>query len=334
MPDSVKISVLVSTYASEAFMAECLDDLVGQSAADRLEIVVVDANSPQNEGEIVARYKERFPRITYIRTPERIGIYAAWNVAIRAARGEYLISFSTNDRLAPDACEVLSRHLDEHPEVDLVYGDTHLTDLPHQTLDSFSPSQGPDGPAMRWGPFFYPELVGRCLVGPHPIWRKRIHDLDGFFDESFAALGDQEFWLRIGRKRMLRHIERFTGLYWVDMENALSRTERANQEQNELRLRFLPGMLQGDMPPEQREIAAMVQANLESGRVDEGAAIYTALLVPWIRLQQFKRFAGRLVSLMERGKIDACLRVWRMERDQYSDMPELQALDDLLVRIR
>lgn len=217
---------------------------MGQSIAERLEIVVVDANSPQNEGEIVALYKERFPRITYIRTPERIGIYAAWNVAIRAARGEYLLSFSTNDRLAPDACEVLSRHLDEHPEVDLVYGDTHLTDQPHQTLDNFSPSPGMDGPAWEWPDFSYFELLARCMVGPHPMWRRRVHEQVGYFDESFRSVGDQDFWLRLGRTHALGHIAHFTGLYWRD-EQALSVNETARRELERIRKIYLAEYMRG-----------------------------------------------------------------------------------------
>ena len=48
-----KISVIISTYCSEKFMAECLDELIKQTIFNELEIIVVDAASPQNEKKIV-----------------------------------------------------------------------------------------------------------------------------------------------------------------------------------------------------------------------------------------------------------------------------------------
>ncbi|MEA2080520.1 MAG: glycosyltransferase family 2 protein, partial [Pseudomonadota bacterium] len=119
VPSTPKISAIVSTYSSESHIAECLGDLVDQSIADQIEIVVIDANSPQNERAVVERFQARFPNIRYLRTPTRIGIYAAWNMAVKLARGDYIITCSTNDRLRFDACEILARSLDDNPDVSL-----------------------------------------------------------------------------------------------------------------------------------------------------------------------------------------------------------------------
>ena len=331
MAEPAAISALVSTYASEEFMAECLDDLVGQSAADRLEIVVVDANSPQNEGGIVARYKERFPRINYIRTPERIGIYAAWNVAIRAARGEYLISFSTNDRLAPDACEVLSRHLDEHPEVDLVYGDTHLTDQPHQTLDSFSPSTGDEGPAWRWNPFSYFDLLVRCLIGPHPMWRKRVHDEIGYFDEWFQAVGDQDFWLRLGLKHTLRHVPHLTGLYWRE-EMALSKRDVAYRELEHIRRKYVPAYLEHkDFGPCNMARDKVLQC-FERGETGQALLAFKCELEPCL-LTEACGLSEQVMMLVKRNKLDAARALYRTKRECLPDFTELSELDAIMTRL-
>ena len=331
MPDSVKISVLVSTYASEEFMAECLDDLVGQSAADRLEIVVVDANSPQNEGGIVARYAERFPRINYIRTPERIGIYAAWNVAIRAARGEYLLSFSTNDRLAPDACEVLSRYLDEHPEVDLVYGDTHLTDLPHQRFDSFSPSQGPEGPAWSWPAFSYFDLIASCTVGPHPMWRKQAHAEVGYFDESYKSVGDQDFWLRLGRTHTIRHIAHFTGLYWCDAK-ALSASTVALQELEPIRKAYMGEYLgKKRFGPCDAARMAVLQC-LERNRIAEAVGRFQVDLVPCL-LGELAKLAEAVGTLAQQGKYERAQALLRAGAARLPDFPEIERMQSLLAEM-
>ncbi len=209
-PGDYWVTAIVSTYRSEAFMVECLENLLSQSIGARLEIVVVDADSPEDERDIVLRYRARHPNIAYLRTRARIGVYAAWNIAVRAARGRFLFSMSTNDHLHVDACRIMAGELEAHSDVAMVYGDTYLTRHPHET---FGANQHYD--AYRWPEYRYEDLLNECMIGPHPMWRRSVHDAVGYFDERFLADGDQEFWLRMGERFMCRHIEGFTGLQWI-----------------------------------------------------------------------------------------------------------------------
>jgi GT2 family glycosyltransferase len=220
-----KVTALVSTYKSAAFIAECLTDLVGQTIADRIEIIVVDADSPEGEGAIVAEFQKRHPNIKYIRTPERIGVYAAWNMAILASSGEYLISVSTNDRLRRDACELLARTLDENPQIALAYGDSYLTRIPHQTFEQHTLAG-----VYAWPKYSFERLLQTCMVGPHPMWRRTVHDHVGLFDESFKAIGDQDMWLRIGEKFELMHVPLVTGLFWTTEESLSGDISTASPE--------------------------------------------------------------------------------------------------------
>ena len=232
--DAPLISVLVSSYCAEAFIRECLEDLEGQTMMRDMEIIVVDAASPENERAVVFEFQERYPNIAYLRTPVRIGVYAAWNLALRLARGRYVAPFSTNDRLCPEAYELLARALDEHPEVALVYGDTYLTELPHQTF-----SQHRRAGMWQWPDYSYDNLLRQCGVGPHPMWRRSVHDKVGYFDESYVALGDQEFWIRLGAHHRLMHIPAVTGLYWRSPEGLSNRAEIAGPEERRLRATYL-----------------------------------------------------------------------------------------------
>ena len=92
------VSAIVSTYNAERFIRGCLEDLEAQTIADRLEIVVIDSGSPQNEGTIVREFQQRYDNILYIRTAQREGLYAAWNRGIQAARGKYITNANTDDR--------------------------------------------------------------------------------------------------------------------------------------------------------------------------------------------------------------------------------------------
>jgi FkbM family methyltransferase len=227
------ISVIVSSYRAEAFMQECLEDLERQTMSRHMEIIVIDAASPENERAIVSAFQERYKNIIYLRTPTRVGVYPAWNMALKLATGIYVTPFSTNDRLRQDAYEILAGTLDEQPDVALVYGDTYLTRHPHQTFEHHQ-REG----IWQWPEYNYHDLCRRCLVGPHPMWRRSVHQDVGLFDESFVALGDQDFWLRLGASKRLLHIPVATGLYWRSSEGLSNRPEIANPEEARLRARY------------------------------------------------------------------------------------------------
>ncbi|MEA3224256.1 MAG: glycosyltransferase, partial [Thermodesulfobacteriota bacterium] len=204
------VSAIVSTYNSDEFMRECLENLEDQTISDGLEIIVVDAASPQDEGKIVKEFQKRYPNITYIRTRNRIGVYTAWNIAVKASSGKYCMSVSTNDHLRRDACGILAQSLDENPACMLVYGDTYLTHNPHETFQKNSYYD-----VYQWPRYSFEDLLQNCLVGPHPMWRKSVHEKIGYFDERYVADGDQEFWLRIGEQYSLLHVPEFIGLQWI-----------------------------------------------------------------------------------------------------------------------
>lgn len=215
-------------------MAECLMDLISQTIFNQLEIIVVDAASPQNEGAMVEHFQGLHPNIRYIRTEERIGIYAAWNLAIRHSTSEYIFSFSTNDRLARNACELLKKALDEHPDVMLVYGNTWLTLSPHQTFDDHTPCG-----SFEWPDYTFDFILHNCCVGPHPMWRRSVHDMVGYFDERFIAIGDQDMWLRIAERYQLLHIPEFTGLYWYSKDGVGNKRHIADPEIERIRNHYL-----------------------------------------------------------------------------------------------
>ncbi len=206
-----RVSAIISTYCSADFISDCLENLLRQTIADSMEIVVVDAASPEPEREIVFRYARRNQNITYLRTRARIGIYPAWNIAISQATGRYCISISTNDQLNENACEILADTLDLNPNVALAFGDTYLTRYPHETFH-----QNSHHAVYRWGKYSFDQhLRDGCCIGPHPMWRRGVHAAVGYFDERFVAVGDQEFWLRLGSVYPIAHVSQFTGLQWI-----------------------------------------------------------------------------------------------------------------------
>ncbi|MBF0464017.1 MAG: glycosyltransferase [Nitrospirae bacterium] len=221
-------TAIVSTYKSERFLRQCLTDLCNQTIYNHLEIIVLDANSPENESSIVAEFQKIHSNITYIRTGTRIGVYSAWNIMVKLARGKYITPMSTNDRIRTDAYEILAGYLEEFPNVALVYGNTYKTKNPKDSFDSHSIHS-----EFSWQEYSYEELLQCNMVGPHPMWRASVHSETGLFDETFVANGDQEFFIRLGSRYELMSVPEYTGVYWL-APDALSMEGKTPETESEL----------------------------------------------------------------------------------------------------
>jgi glycosyltransferase involved in cell wall biosynthesis len=297
------VSAVVSSYKSEAFMAECLTDLTSQTIGENLEIIVIEAASPQNEGAIVKDFQKRVSNIRYVRTAERIGIYPAWNLGIFLACGEFITPFSTNDRLRPDAYEIMLRHMQQRPKVALVYGDTYLTDLPHQRFDKFVPKKNNFN--FVWPPFRFEQLLFNCLIGPHPVWRRSLHPTVGYFDPRYSAIADQDFWLRVGKFHPIEHIPEFTGLQWLS-EDSLSGKATGQKEVFDIQRKHQKAWLaerRADYTPQQLDIV-------------------------------LKLFIFILTRLLETKNLDEAVAFWERHFMTFPPLPEVEEMAKMMVRLR
>jgi glycosyltransferase involved in cell wall biosynthesis len=211
------VSAIVSVYNAEKFIEGCLEDLLQQTlyAKGRLEIVIVNSGSRQNEDAIIRAYQSRYANIRYVKTEERETVYQAWNRGIKAASGTYITNANTDDRHSPDACETLADALDRRPDISIVYGDSVVTKNETDTWMNCSPK----------GRFAWPEsntrvLFDVCYLGPHPMWRKSLHDTYGYFDDRYRSAGDYEFWLKLAvHNEQMLHLPDVVGIY---LENQAS----------------------------------------------------------------------------------------------------------------
>lgn len=190
----IDVSVLCSLWRGGEFIERYMENITSQTIfRDRCELIVIDAASPEGEGEVIERYKARFgDRIVYHRMPYRTGIYAAWNYGVGLARGRYLTNANLDDLRRVDSLERQASALDALSFVDVVYDD-HLY---------FCDPQADYDLIERVGVASELPLVTRnnmfVMNPPHngPMWRANLHEKVGFFDESYRSAGDYDFWIR------------------------------------------------------------------------------------------------------------------------------------------
>lgn len=186
------VSAIASLYKGRRYLESFLDNITSQTIFDRSELIIIDADSPEGEGEMIAEYQKVYPNIVYRRMDYRIRIYDAWNVGIRMARGRYLTNTNLDDLRRSDSFELQAAALDRHDFADVTYQEFFYS--LDGTFDFEEVAQFGFKSAL-------PCVTPNSLLGynaPHnaPMWRKSLHDEMGLFDTSYESAGDYEFWLR------------------------------------------------------------------------------------------------------------------------------------------
>jgi len=94
-----EISVLMSCYNAERWLAEAIESVLTQSFKD-FEFIIVNDGSSDSTSEVIAKYSMQDPRIVVINKPNS-GLADSLNRGIRKARGKWIARID-----ADDICEV------------------------------------------------------------------------------------------------------------------------------------------------------------------------------------------------------------------------------------
>lgn len=232
-PQPPVVSAIVSTYNAERFMQGCLEDLVAQTLFPRMEVIIIDSGSPQNEAAICAPFVQKYANIRYIRT-EREGVYAAWNRGVALATGTYLTNANTDDRHSPLAYETLSRLLDEHPNAPLAYASQYSSRTENE---DFEACQQRGAEVIQWTSQHFDDLILRCSTGSQPMWRRSLHDTYGLFNADLSIVGDWDFWLRVIQDGPLLNAGKVLGVLYESEHTVSGASNLDRMEQQNLQVR-------------------------------------------------------------------------------------------------
>lgn len=231
-----KITLIASIYSGDDYIENFLNNITALKDFYKCELVFIDANSPGNEFEIIKNYQVKFPNIQYIRSDKRIGIYEAWNLAIKNTQSEYISNVNLDDLRLRNYLSLALKALDKQQNIDIVFGNFYY---------SFRPNY-PVYLSKRLNlKSKLPLLTTHELLNfnaPHsaPIWRRRLHEEIGFFDEKFRSAGDWEFWLRCAESnKRFGQFNQAISVYFVNPSGISTNAESLDAiEQKEIRQRY------------------------------------------------------------------------------------------------
>jgi len=183
------VSVVVPLYKSAERFEKTLQTILDQTY-DPIEVVLVDDGSPDNSGEIAARWVEKHANVRYFRK-ENGGVGSARNYGIKQTRGEFVAFCDHDDLWVPTKLEE-QIPLFEDARVGMVYSGARLISIPKQT-DYGTFCQYVEGRCYR------EFLIKNPIPSSSAVIRKSCLDQVGGFSETAEMQGVDEWhlWLRI-----------------------------------------------------------------------------------------------------------------------------------------
>jgi GT2 family glycosyltransferase len=186
------VSVVIPNWNGKKFLPECIDSLIEQTFCD-FEVILVDNGSTDGSAEFVEERYGEFIRI--IRNKENLGFTGGNNVGIRSARGKYIVLLNNDTVVEPTWLGELVKAIGPDPQVGMwaskVYsyhqrdrieavGELIYWDGLNRARGQFEQDQGQYEELEE---IFFPPGCGG-------MYRKKVFDEIGVFDEDFFAYGD------------------------------------------------------------------------------------------------------------------------------------------------
>ena len=180
------ISVVISVYNGEAYLAEAIRSVLGQTGVE-LELIVVDDGSTDSTPAVARAFSD--PRMTVLRQENR-GVAAARNAGIERSRGEFIAFLDADDVWLPAKLRRQMELFARRPEVGVAYTGYVITDSGLRARGVVL-----QGDLERW---LLLEGNGQLLSSTGVVRRAALGD-DLRFDERLSTSADVDFAWRTTR---------------------------------------------------------------------------------------------------------------------------------------
>lgn len=180
-----RVSVLMSVYNGELFLADSVDSVLAQDFTD-FELIIIDDGSTDLTAEVLSKYTD--PRIRVISNQVNIGVARSINKGLKLARGEYIARMDSDDICFSHRLRVQVDFLDKHPDIFLC--GAWMSPM-HQ-------------PSIVWKtPVKHNEIACRllfenCINQPTVIMRsERVSNISNQYDSDIQQTEDYDLWERL-----------------------------------------------------------------------------------------------------------------------------------------
>jgi glycosyltransferase involved in cell wall biosynthesis len=193
MTHSTKITIITPSYNQGKFIQKTIDSVLSQGISN-LEYLIFDGGSTDKTVDILKSYGNR---IDWVSEKDK-GQADAVNKGLLKANGDIIGWLNSDDIYYPDAFKNVLDVFNNHPQVDMIYGDADHIDEQDRFIEPYYTEE--------WD---YERLKDVCFIcQPAVFFRKSIVEKCGLLDSALQYCMDYEYWLRIGKNKPFYYLRK------------------------------------------------------------------------------------------------------------------------------
>jgi glycosyltransferase involved in cell wall biosynthesis len=192
------VSVVMSAYNAENFIADSIRSILDQTY-DNWKLIIINDCSSDNTSQIIERFSDNDSRIKLIYNNENLGLTRSLNIGLKHAEGEFIARLDADDTSEPLRLEKQVNFLNTHSDIVLVGSGGYLiNNLGHKVsrINVISRESVIRRFMTRLNLFIHSSIMVR---------RRIIEDI-GWYRENFRYAQDYDLILRVNNKYMLSNI--------------------------------------------------------------------------------------------------------------------------------
>ena len=186
------VTVYLVNHNYGRFARQAVESVLAQTMQD-FELLIIDDGSTDDSRDVLAEYSS-LPNVVTIFQHNK-GLNVTNNIALRSARGKYIMRLDADDWLDEHALQVLSGVLDREPEVGLVFPDYYTVDVEGRVLEM-----------VRRHDFADVTLLDQPAHGACTMARRDLLREVGGYDESFRCQDGYDIWLKFIQKFDVKNV--------------------------------------------------------------------------------------------------------------------------------
>lgn len=205
-----KVSIIVTTFNSEEYVAQCLNSIIAQTHTN-IEVIIVDDLSNDKTIQILETFDDE--RIKIIKNSTNVGVSKSRNIGIAKATGDYITQLDSDDFISKTKIENELKTCLENKGA--AFSEHFIVSRDSKVLRSAFKYHKLRNRLTWFGVLYRTQAFGRDWMIP-----KSISELVKY-DESLSLYEDWDYKLRI-IKHVDVHYTKSVGTYYRQTNNGLS----------------------------------------------------------------------------------------------------------------
>lgn len=214
-----ELSVVMSVYNGQEYLAESIESILGQSYKN-FEFIIINDGSTDTSGKIIERYAAIDQRIVYVQHRNR-GLTKSLNIGINRAKGKFIARQDADDISLPKRFELQMEFLNGHS--DTVLCGTWFLEI-NEDKGSRVGKYPIDDIELRKNLTYV-----NCFCHPSVIFLKEAFMKAGMYDERFKTAQDFELWIRLAEIGKLANLPEILVNKRIGFSQAISWKNRAEK---------------------------------------------------------------------------------------------------------